>query len=109
MDVDVPYDPPFVDNEDRPFRDPFRPQDVILDGNVTVGPEIAEHRERNIDALGPRLEAGDIVGQHTQDLGVALREEVFELLVRGKLASSDGSERRRQECQQHVLLSPEIP
>jgi hypothetical protein len=42
-----------------------------------VGPEVAEDRERYVDPLGPRLQAGNIVSQHTQNLGVELREKVF--------------------------------
>ena len=64
-----------------------------------MGPEIAQDRKRNVDPLGPRLETGDIVGQHTQDLGVELREKVLQFLIRGELARSDRCERRWEESQ----------
>ena len=73
-----------------------------------MGPEIAENRKGNIDPLCPRLETGEVVCKHTQDLGVVLREEVLELLVRGKLPRSDRCERGRHEAEQHVLFSPVV-
>jgi hypothetical protein len=42
-----------------------------------VRPEIAEDRKRQVVPPGPRLEAWDVVNQHTQDLGVELRKEVL--------------------------------
>jgi hypothetical protein len=73
-----------------------------------MGPEVAEDRKRNVDPLGPRLETGDIVGQHTQDLGVELREKVLQFLIRGELARSDRCERRWKESQQNVLFPLEV-
>ena len=73
-----------------------------------MGPEIAEDRKGNVDPLGPRLETGYIICQHTQNLGVEFREKVLEFLVRGKLASSDRCERCWQKGQQNVHFPLEI-
>lgn len=77
VDIDVPDGPLLVDNKNSSFSDTLRPENVIFERSVAMGPEIAEDGEGDVDPLGPGLEAGKIVRKHTQDLGVELREEVL--------------------------------
>ena len=62
---------------------------------MPVGPEVTEYGKGEVDPLRPGLQAWNVVRKHTQNLGVEFREEVFELLERGKLSRSDRCERCR--------------
>ena len=75
---------------------------------MAVGPEITQNRKGNVDPLAPGFEAGKVICQHTQDLGVQLDEEVLKLFVRSKLTRSDRCKRRRQKAEQHIPIPPVI-
>jgi len=108
VNVHVPDDALLVDDEDRPLGDPLGPEDVVKKGHVSVGPEVTENGEGCVKALGPGLQGGQVVDEHTQNLSVEVRETRLQFLVRGHLAASCRGESRRQKGDQHVLLAPEF-
>ena len=83
MYVDVSDDAFFVDHKNGPFRDTLCPENIVFQRNVTVWPEITQDGKRNIDPLAPCPEAGKVVCENTQDLGVFRRKEVLKFLISG--------------------------
>lgn len=57
-----------------------------------MGPEIAQYGEGEVVSPGPGLQARNVVGENTQDLGVGGGEEVAKFLVRRQLPGSDRGE-----------------
>jgi hypothetical protein len=51
VDIDIAYNAFLIDDEDGPFGDPLGSKNIILQGHVTMGPEVTEHRERKVVAL----------------------------------------------------------
>lgn len=71
MDIDIANDPLFIDHENRPFGEPFRPLNPIFTGNLAQGTEIAQEGKGDAaETLRPCLEAGDVINTDAQDLGI---------------------------------------
>ncbi len=63
-----------------------------------MGPEIAQQgKTDSSEALGPRLQAGDMVNADAQNLGIQSRELGLFGLIRRDLTASDGGESQREE------------
>jgi hypothetical protein len=95
MDFHVADNPLFIDDEDGSLGYSFRPENIIFQGDLPMGPEIAQYRERYIDAASPCFETRKVVCKNTQNLGVMRLEEILELFVGSELARSDRCERCR--------------
>ena len=71
VDVDVPHDALLVDYEDCTFGDAFLTENVVLESDEAVWPEIAQQRVRNSsERLCPGLVRVGRVDADTQDLGI---------------------------------------
>jgi hypothetical protein len=67
--------PLFVDNEERAFRHPLRPQTIVSDADRAMRPEIRQHWE--VDAthpFGKYLVRKNRINAYAQDLSVAAFE-----------------------------------
>lgn len=69
-------------------------------------PEIAQQGKTDpSQALGPRLQAGDMVNTDAQNLGIQSRELGFLSLVRRDLAASDGGKGKREKGQDDITAA----
>ena len=105
MNIHVPDDPLFIDDENGPLGDPFRPEDIVEESHVPVGPEIAQDGKGGIEAFGPRLKCRQVIDKNTQNLSVKVRETRLQFLVRGQLPASCRGKGRREEGDQHIFLA----
>jgi hypothetical protein len=104
VDIDVPNDAILVDYEDRTFGDAFLAEDVVLESDVAVRPEIAQQGIRNsAQRRRPCFIGVGRVDADTQDLGIGPVEFGKIFLIRRNLQRSHGGEGNRVERYHDVL------
>ena len=74
VDLNISNNSPLIDDENSPFGYPFRPKNIVKEGDFAMGPEVTEDREFNIETNRPGLKRRNVVLKYTQDLGVEFRE-----------------------------------